>query len=146
MATMMFAITGCGTGSGVSISVPIDPTGWDTGSMRVVRFQNSDTLMLRDLKLFVIHDNKISDYTNELEFGVEMHTPGGKRFNENVKVEIDRSDEKNTMRESSRTYRTGVILSDTGEYRIILKNMSQHPLRGVRAVGIEITESENGKR
>ena len=142
---LMFAMSGCGTDS-TSMSVPIDPAGWKHGSMRVLRFHNTDTVSLRDITLFVVYDNRAAEAENCLDMEIEVHSPGGTKFNENVKVAIDRPDEKNIIRQSSTTYRRGVRLIDSGEYRIILKNRNSLPIRGVRAAGIEITESENGKR
>ena len=143
---LVFALAGCRTHDNISVSVPTDPSGWGTGSMRVVRFQNHDTLTPRNLTLFVVHDSRTTDDTHTVDIEVEMHTPHGAKFSEDVTVSVDHPDEKNTIRQSCRTYRTDAILNDTGEYRIVLKNKTLHQLRGVRAVGIEITDSENGKR
>ena len=137
-------MSGCGTQS-TSMSVPIDPAGWRSGSLRVLRFNNTDTVTLRDLTLFVVHDNRAAGYETCLDMEVEVQSPDGTKFNENVKVEIDRSDEKNIIRQSSSTYRREVRLKDSGEYRILLRNRNSLPVRGVRAVGIEITDSKNGK-
>ena len=143
---MVFVLAGCRTHGNISVSAPTDPTGWDIGSMRVVRFQNHDTLTPRDLTLFMVHDTRTADDAHTVKIEVEMHTPHGTKFSENITVGIDRPDQKNTINQSSRTYRTKAILSDTGEYRIVLKNKALRPLRGVRAVGIEITDSKDGKR
>lgn len=141
--TCSLTFTGCKESVG-SVCAPVNPGGWNAGEEKRVIFLNSDTVSFREIKLFVAYDGSL-EYPDELNVEVGITTPDSLVFTERVSVPFSCRRERG-LNVSSRTYRADVVLDKTGEYGFSFRHGNPEPVRGVRAVGIEVTNMQHGKR
>ena len=131
----MLLSAGC-SGRPESRAVAVNPCGWKSVEEREVSFVNSDTVSLRELSVFAGCDS--------LPLEITVHTPDSLLFIERVVLPFGTDAAEGTVRQ--RTFRSHGVLRREGTYRFAVSHTSGTPVRGLRAVGIEITETEHGKR
>lgn len=141
--TCMLPLTGCKESVG-SVCDAVNPCGWNTGEEKRVIFLNSDTVSQRELKLFVAYDGSL-EYPAELNVEVGVTTPDSLVFTETVPMPFACRHDQG-LNVSSRIYRAGAVLDKEGEYSFSFRHGNSEPVRGVRAVGIEVTNMQHGKR
>ena len=122
----MLLSAGC-SGRPESRAVAVNPCGWKSVEEREVSFVNSDTVSLRELSVFAVTGGRCSAGCDSLPLEITVHTPDSLLFIERVVLPF------------------GTDAAE-GTYRFAVSHTSDTPVRGLRAVGIEITETEHGKR
>ncbi|HJE08904.1 MAG: hypothetical protein KBB03_08090 [Tidjanibacter sp.] len=139
----MLLSAGC-SGRPESRAVAVNPCGWKSVEEREVSFVNSDTVSLRELSVFAVTGGRCSAGCDSLPLEITVHTPDSLLFIERVVLPFGTDAAEGTVRQ--RTFRSHGVLRREGTYRFAVSHTSGTPVRGLRAVGIEITETEHGKR
>lgn len=134
---------GC-AGRPESRAVAVNPCGWESGEVREMSFVNSDTVSLREFSVFAVTGGRYAAGCDSLPLEITVHTPDSLLFTERVVLPFGTDAAEGTVRQ--RTFRSHGVLRREGTYRFAVGHMSGTPVRGLRAVGIEITETEHGKR
>lgn len=129
---------------GVSVGAPVDPRGWNYGEEKTVVYMNTDTISLRQLSVFVVRDAGWK--VEELDLEVTVVTPDSLAMTETVPIIRKSSESSRRLNTVSQVYRCDVVFNKIGEYRFALGHHVAEPVRGIRAVGIEIKDMKNGKR
>lgn len=137
-----FVLTGCGEPDS-GYSVPLNPCGWESGDAKSIVINNSDTVRLRELSVFVVTGNGWKYPCNELALEITTRTPGSVTFSERFPFMITGGGNGAVC---SGTYRSDVRFAEKGEYEFIVRHQQKDPVSGLRALGIEITETEDGKK
>lgn len=139
----MLSLAGCSSGSD-SLSAAVDPCGWRQGEEREFVFRNTDTVSLRELSLFVVSGGRRSGGCDSLALDVTVRTPDSLEYTERVVVPFRPDGDAGVA--GCRVFRSHAVLMQEGEYRFVVGHRAQELVRGLRAVGIEITKTENGER
>lgn len=126
------AATGC-TQSDPSYAEDVDPHGWQRPA--VLLLPNSDTITLREVKLFLRCNDRFSEDT--LTLRVETVTPDSMHVGEYLCIPFPRQTAPAALaRENEAPYRTRIRFRQCGDYRMILT--PTRPVRGIEAVGVHI--------
>lgn len=137
-------VTGCSgsADSSASMETAVNPSGWKAGETVEVSYDNRDTVSLRALSLFVVGDGLGQCLGTEVE--VTVVSPDTLRFADTVRlVPTGVSDDGRVW---NRTFRADAVLGRTGNYQFVMTPCNNAELCGIRAVGIEITNTDNGER
>lgn len=137
-------VTGCsGVANGtVSMETAVNPAGWKTGETVKVLYDNCDTVSLRVLSLFVVGNGLGQCVGTDIE--VAVVSPDSLRFADTVRLmPADVSDDGRVW---NRIFRADAVLNRTGQYLFEMTPCENAELYGMRAVGIEITNTDNGER
>lgn len=149
MSMLLFCLellTGC-VGVSNSESVAVNPVGWGRSELKTVVFENRDTLSPRDIVLFVTHENDFSERSGSFTLDITTVTPDSLSYTEQLLfTDAVRQRCGNGYTVSSKIYRSHALLGSVGEYRFTIGHNEIIPLRGVRAVGVEVANIENGER
>lgn len=114
-----------------------DPTEWSAGTELLV--PNTDTLMRRDLTLYLRLDERFAEDT--LTLRVTTLTPDSLRCEETVLFTAPREATPAALKRIAEIpYRRRAVLARTGDYRMILT--PSRPVAGVEAAGIHIEKSQ----
>lgn len=127
------AVTGCREDS-VNISTPVNPRGWKPDDVKSVIYRNSDTTSLRNIVLFLSCDKNLK---GNIPLEITTVTPDSMRFTEGFMFES--SDEAGgdfTVKRAE--YRNDNLFSREGGYVFRIRQTGSQPIKGIRAVGIEI--------
>lgn len=120
-----------------STAVDVDARSWDRAA--VLTLPNADTATLRDLQLFLRCDDRFAEDTFSVRIAIK--TPSGLRCEEPFLVAAPRSNGPAALlREHRIPYRRRIRLAEAGDYRVSIAPL--RPLRGVEAVGIDLSTSE----
>lgn len=134
-------LTGCSGGS-VSICADTDPCGWKQDESKTMIYNNSDTTSMRDIGLFISCSN---DFNEIIQFEITTITPDSLRFSEKFLFNPTQTGNRNNFTVKHAPYRTGSIFSRSGGYVFRIRPLCDKPLKGIRAVGMEIVNSEKDK-
>lgn len=132
---------GC-SGPQESVSTAVDPGGWERDGVREMVLLNADTVALREIAVFALTDGGSVARCDSLRLEVTVCTPDSLRLTERVVLPF--GEEYGSV--TRRIFRSHALLSKEGPYRFAVRHTSDRPLRGVRAVGIEITKTDHGER
>lgn len=117
-----------------------DPSGWMAGDTVSVAVDNSDTILLRDISLFVRYDDSFRPQA--LPLSVMVTAPDSSRFSESITLHIDRDANSFTgHKEYSVPYRSAVSLNREGTYRFSFAPLTEE-VEGICAIGIKISENQ----
>lgn len=142
----IMTLIGC-MGESNSKTVAVNPVGWERSELKTVVFENRDTVSLRDLVLFVTHKNDFLESCDSLLLEITTFTPDSLSYTEQFLFTGDVQQRcGNGYTVSSKRYRSHALLGREGEYRFTIGHNEMTPLCGVRAVGVEVTNIENGER
>ena len=121
-----------------SAATDVDPFRWELGAE--ILLPNADTVTLRDAEVFLRCNDRFAEDT--LTLRIATVPPDSLRFEEPFRLVIPRGESRPTplMREIVVPYRIRMRFAQQGDYRCILT--PTHPVRGVEAVGINLTKSE----
>ena len=135
IAATLFA-GGCVAPHGAVVT-DVDSRGWSDTAR--IDFANEDSLRLRDMRLFVRHDNRFAGGRRGLQ--VIVLTPDSTMTSEHAVVNFRTSDADAALRrEATALYRRRIRLGRCGRYSILL--VPDTTVRGVEAVGIRLDASE----
>ncbi len=137
-----------GCGRSESRYSPVDPTGWNGADAVTVCISNTDTLSLRNMDIFVAYDPANTE-CGEVTFEITVTTPDSLRFTDTLGLRLPDSGATagNAMHTATAAYRHDARLLREGEYIFTIRHTSPQPLRGIRGVGIETSETQrNGER
>lgn len=151
----MFAV-GCAALSAVSLAgcvsdnprgvADVDPAGWALGEEVRVTIDNSDTVSLRRLSVFMLHGAEALD-GRAVELAITTLTPDSLTITESMMFYPTTGEKAGAgasqLMESVQTYRSDVVLRRQGQYIFDISHRRAQSVKGVRAVGVEITT--NGK-
>lgn len=143
IALCLLSLTACNSGS-VSLSAPVDPCGWSRGEEKRVVLLNADTVSMRNLYVFVAYDHMM--YSDGLTLQVSVTSPDFLTFTDTVRIAVEAPERNGKMNVSRRLYRSDAVLDRMGEYSFSFRHVQGEPVKGIRAVGIEITDIGNGER
>ena len=120
-----------------SAATDVDPFRWEQGAE--IRLPNADTVTLRDAEVFLRCNDRFAEDT--LTLRIATVTPDSLRFEEAFQLIIPRAESPAAlMREVVIPYRRRILFAQSGDYRCILT--PTRPVRGIEAVGINLTKSE----
>lgn len=132
---MLFA-GGCVAPHGAVVT-DVDSRGWSDTAR--IDFVNDDSLGLRDLRLFVRHDDRFRG--GRLGLQVIVLAPDSTMTAEHATVHLRTSDSEAALRrETAALYRRRVRLGRCGRYRFLL--VPDTAVRGVEAVGLRFDPCE----
>lgn len=137
-------VTGCSgsADSSASMETAVNPSGWKAGETVEVSYDNRDTVSLRVLSLFVVGDGLEQCVGTAVE--VAVVSPDSLRFADTLRlIPADVSDDRRVW---NRIFRADAVLNRTGQYIFEMTPCENAELYGMRAVGIEITNTDNGER
>lgn len=135
IAAALFA-GGCVAPHGAVVT-DVDSRGWSDTAR--IDFTNEDSLGLRDMRLFVRHDNRFAG--GRLGLQVIVLTPDSAMTSEHAVVNFRTSDADAALRrEATALYRRRIRLGRRGRYSILL--VPDTTIRGVEAVGIRLDASK----
>ncbi|MDD3108807.1 MAG: hypothetical protein PHV49_06335 [Alistipes sp.] len=115
----------------------VDPAGWSSQDEVTVRFENIDTLSLRNLNLVVRYGNNF--LYDRLNLSVTTITPAGFRWCDTVSIPL--SDRQLDLQsDHNHLYRRRMKLPERGSYLFQFRpvKMPQDTIRGIWAVGVDI--------
>lgn len=119
-----------------SYATDVDAEAWSTPAEIVL--PNTDTLALRDIGLFLRCNDRFAEDT--LTVRIQVLAPDSLRFDEPFTLFVPRARTPAArMRLANIPYRRRVLLGRTGDYRLRVTPM--RTVRGIEAVGVEITDS-----
>lgn len=120
-----------------SAATDVDPLRWTEAAE--IRLPNADTVTLRDAEVFLRCNDRFAEDT--LTVRIATLTPDSLRFEEPFLLVIPRPEGPAAlMREAVIPYRRRMRFTQSGDYRCIVT--PTRPVRGVEAVGINMTKSE----
>lgn len=120
-----------------SAATDVDPFRWEREAE--IRLPNADTVTLRDAAVFLRCNDRFAEDT--LTLRIATVTPDSLRFEEPFRLVIPRDESPAPLkREVAVPYRLRIRFTQSGDYRCILT--PTRPVRGVEAVGINLTKSE----
>lgn len=120
-----------------SAATDVDPLRWTEAAE--IRLPNADTVTLRDAAVFLRCNDRFAEDT--LTVRIATVTPDSLRFEERFLLVIPRSESPAAlMREAVIPYRRRIRFAQSGDYRCIVT--PTRPVRGIEAVGINMTKSE----
>ena len=135
IAVCAVALCGCTT-SGRSYMSEIRTEVWSEPVE--VTLPNGDTLSMYDLVIALRHDNSLNG--SRVDMTVRTVTPDSLWVEEQLSMGVgDDGRSSSLSHETSCIYRRNVRLAREGNYRIIVT--PQHPVRGVTAVGVDMSKS-----
>ncbi len=127
---------GCRIHHHQSSAADVDPAGW----REAVEFclPNADTLTLRDLFLFVRHDERFTEDT--LTVRIALRSPDSLRHEELYPLVIQRHATAAALSsETQIAFRRRVRFGHEGDYYLTITPL--RPARGIRAIGVNIVKS-----
>lgn len=139
LLTAVAAGSGCTEGFSPlqSAAADVNPAAWQEAAELVI--PNADTLSLRDLTVFLRCNDRFAEDT--LTVRIAFRTPDSLRFEEPFTLAVPRPAAPAALtHEAGIPYRRRVRFGRTGDYRIRIT--PSRPVRGVEAVGIDISTSE----
>lgn len=120
-----------------SAATDVDPARWSAAAE--ILLPNADTVTLRDAALFLRCNDRFTADT--LTLRIATLTPDSLRFEEPFLLVIPRPEGPAAlMREVVIPYRRRILFTQSGDYRCIVT--PTRPVRGVEAVGINLTKSQ----
>lgn len=115
----------------------VNPLLWE--GTAEIGFDNTDTLSLRDVSLFVRSNDRFAGDTIPLQ--IVFITPDSLRFEERFTLCAPRTEVAAAlMSETQIPYRLRVQLAREGHYRMQITPL--YPVRGIEAIGIHIVKSK----
>lgn len=115
----------------------VDAAAWE--SPAVITLANADTTSLRDMEVFLRHDDRFTEDT--LTVHIAVITPDSLRHEEPFLLVIPSVHAPAALsREADIPYRRRIRFARTGNYRISIT--PGRPVKGIEAVGINIVKSE----
>lgn len=127
---------GCVSPHGALVT-DVDATAWKTPA--VITLANADTTSLRDMELFLRHDDRFTEDT--LTVRIAVITPDSLRYEEPFLLVIPPAHAPAALsREADIPYRRRIRFARAGDYRISIT--PGRPTKGIEAVGINIVKSE----
>lgn len=143
-AATMTAMTRCSTRCD-SIVCPADPGGWRREDTLTMRYLNSDTTSLRDAMLTVTAERDAA--MPEMELRISLTAPDSTSAVDRFLFRAATAEPHGrSMTTGIAPYRTDILLGQKGAYTFRIWHENDTPLRGIRAVGIELKDNDNGKR
>lgn len=118
--------------------VDVDPIGWASGQGVELRFENLDTLSVRDLDVLLRGDGNFRDKQFSCE--IMVTAPSGKTFYEDVDLDFEgriTENHNSGMQDYQLNYRSEVLLSERGEYSVRFTPRTNEPIRGVWGIGVK---------
>lgn len=138
-AVVMLGASGC-TDSSHSMCVVVNPAGWRADDEACMVYDNTDTLSFRELSVYSVWTAG-NERREPLVLDVAIMTPDSLWFEQQVEVPSVAGGGI-----GEQTFRAHALLGRTGEYRFVVKHAGPSAVDELRAVGIEITCTEDGKR
>lgn len=130
---MIFALAGCMRPETVQ-TVDIDPLGWSTRDTLRFRFDNIDTVSLRDIGILFRFDGTFAE--RQIPLSMKVTTPDSLHYEENfTAVLYDRAQAGKEYYEAVAPYRSNAVLSRRGIYMFEIVNAGQE-LTGLWGAGI----------
>ena len=115
----------------------VNPAGWEQTAE--LRLENADTVTLRDLRLFIRCNESFT--ADSLPLQVMVLSPDSLRYEEHVTLRpVPGRHPAALNRVCEWPYRTRGRLTDTGDYRLVLR--PGPPPQGLTAVGINIVKTQ----
>lgn len=128
--------TGCGPHT-QSEAVDVDAGMWNAPA--VIELANTDTVTLRDLRLFIRCNERFT--ADSLPLQVMVLSPDSLRYEEHVTLRpVPGRHPAALNRVCEWPYRTRVRLTDTGDYRVVIRPVT--PQQGIEAMGINIVKTQ----
>lgn len=132
---------GCMDSEGFAVT-EIDPAGWSE-EVRVP-YLNEDTVSMRSIDLFIIHDRRFPDPRFQTDILLTVMSPDSVSVTERVEVYPGGKARGNTSgyTEARFPYRRSVLLSQAGDYTFSFIHTAAVPIEGIKAVGVTISEGK----
>lgn len=128
-----------------STACPTDPGGWRGGDTLTMRYLNADTTLLRDAMLTVTTERGAA--MPEMELRISLTAPDSTSTVDRFRFRAAAAEPHGrSMTTGIAPYRTDIHLGEEGVYTFRIWHENDTPLRGIRAVGIELKDNDNGKR
>lgn len=138
-------LAGCGRSGSAVYCEPVDPCGWQPGDTLRIVHHNTDTVGRYDIKLFASWAARPAAlHRDTATVRLIVRTPDSLRCTELVRLQDDRAG--NRAQEWQTSYRTGVRFAQYGDYEFAFVRETGEPPIGLRALGVEITQTKHGKR
>lgn len=129
-----------------AVATAVEPSGWQTDNVKVIKYHNSDTVSLRDIRVFVMHNDVAISGINALPLTITTISPDSLILTEDWTFGMVHTENtKNNLNELSAVYRSRVVLQNEGEYIFNFKHNNNKPVEGIWSIGIEMVPSRNGK-
>lgn len=144
VALCLLSLTACNSGS-ISLSTPVDPYGWSHGEDKRVVLSNADTVSLRNIYVFIAYD-RMAQQPDELNIEMTVVSPDSLTLTETFRMVLGDAKRSGKMNVSRRLYRSDAVLDRMGEYSFSFRHVQGEPMKGIRAVGIEIIDTGDGER
>lgn len=143
-AAMLAVMTQCSSRCD-SMACPADPGGWRREDTLTMRYLNSDTTLLRDAMMTVTTERGAA--MPDTELCVSLTAPDSTSTVDRFRFRAAAAEPHGTgMTTGIAPYRTDILLGEEGVYTFRIWHENDTPLRGIRAVGIELKDNDNGKR
>jgi hypothetical protein len=132
-------LTGC-ISAVEEVAAETDPSGWDKSHSAVVRFDNRDTVSVRNIDIFIVCNDLSARNHDSIGLSVTTLTPDSLRTVETITLYTAGSDGDGNAGyyHVSRPYRHEAVLSKEGEYLFEFSHEYETPLKGVKAIGITV--------
>ncbi|MCD7963044.1 MAG: gliding motility lipoprotein GldH [Rikenellaceae bacterium] len=116
----------------------IDSSGWDSSEPAYIFFDNSDTVSVRELTIFV-RTTELFKY-DKINLTVETMDPGRVYFTDTISINIIHGNSGDT----EVIYRSNVRLMKQGEYRVKFNHLlPETEVSGISGLGVKV--KDNGK-
>lgn len=141
---LMFA--SCGHRQG-PLAADIERSNWEAGKTYSLVYNNEDTLSLREINIFVVHERFFAERVDSLPIMIATQTPDSIIYSEvwNLYPEPAVPGQTAVWHETKAIYRSSVLLSQGGDYTFTFSHMLLEDLNGVVAIGVDIVEESNNK-
>lgn len=139
---MILACVLCSCGNDpVSISVDVSLAGWQPGERYSLNYYNTDTISGRNISVFIVHRRQLSPGEGFIPLTITTVTPQGKEIEEvwTFYPDLRLRDKTSVWHESRQLYRSDAVLGEAGEYTFTFSLDSGEEVRGIKAVGVEIS-------
>ncbi len=137
-------LAGCRPARTACFQTPVDPRGWQPDDTVRIAYTNTDTTGKYDIGLFIAWESRIAAMRyDSVGIRISVVTPDSLRFTEQVRLQ-DSAHGEGDFREWHTPYRSHARLKHIGEY--VFSFVPSQATDGLRAIGMEITPTEHGKR
>ncbi len=113
-----------------------------------MEYENSDTLSFRDIEVFVVCDRNLVRRHHRLPLVVECIAPDStsERFEWTLLTNTAGERTTATQTELKQTFVKNARLKQRGRYKFNISLDSSTTVRGIRAIGVEVSTKQNGER
>ncbi len=125
---------------GDSVAANVDVSGWGSDTEYSVVYNNRDSLSLRELSLFVLHERSFATTNDSLLLTITTVTPDSLVWSEELAFYPDRlkTAEAGRFHETARPYRSRVTLGRKGPYTFTFSHRNTIPVEGIKGIGLTI--------